>query len=315
MLFAAVLSSTLADEIVLLPSDDTSIYGGSGEENWNAGLSPQISSGARGTKRDTAPFRMLIRFDIAAQVPAGSLITKATVRLHIAKVPNGGGSASDFGFHRMLFPWIEGTIFAGNSGGAEVINPGEPTWLNRAHPDAPWAAPGGLAGTDFLAAPKAVRTIAAGNSQDFIAAFTFDTPTEIAEIQSMLDNPAANFGWMFLSNREDQPKTVRRFSTKDTLTQDAAALAKRPTLTVEFTPPGAPSPPTDFAITFAPDGSRSLTFTREAGATYEIESSTSLRQADWTSFSTVPTSTTSAPFSLPLATPLLNRQFFRISAQ
>ena len=311
-LTALSLMSLSADSLILILSADTAIYGDAGRTDSNAGLSPQLPSGGRGSMIDGDPVRILIKSDLASQLPTGSRITDASLSLHVARIPGGGAQAATFGLHRMLVPWIEGRALAGNPGAGDVQN-GEPTWNNRAHPDTPWGTPGGEPGVDFTAIAVTTRLFPGTSTAGNRVAFNF-TAAGIAELQAMLDDPSTNHGWMLKADAENEatPKTARLFTSKDNLTQDAVALANRPSLSVTFTPPAA-SPPSDATITFPTNGTPTLSFTRDAGVAYEVESTSTLSPMDWTLFSSVPASSPGGLESIPVTSPFPARLFFRIS--
>ena len=310
-LTALSLMSLSADSLVLIPSADTAIYGDDGRTDSNAGLSPQIPSGGRGSIIGGAPVRILIRTDLATQLPTGARITDASLSLHVARIPGGGAQAATFGLHRMLVPWIEGRALAGNPGAGDAQD-GEPTWNNRVHPDTPWGTPGGEPGVDFTADAATTRLFPGTSTAGNRVAFNF-TAAGIAELQAMLDDPSTNHGWMLKADAEDEttPKTARLFSSKDNLTPDAVALANRPTLCVTFTPLGGISPP-EPTLTFAPDGTRTLSFIRDPGVGYEVESSSTLAPTDWATFRSVPADVCGVE-SILVTPPFPTRLFFRIS--
>jgi hypothetical protein len=177
---------------------------------------------AAGTVSNGTRTRALLRFDIAGHVPAGATITAVTLRLHVTRVIDGGGVNSAFQLRRVLAPWSEG----GKTGslGAPAGN-GEPTWTHRIFPDTTWAAPGGAMGADFSAAVSGSTAVAGLGTYDFAS-----TAGLIEDVQSWLDNPAANFGWVLLTELEQASETARRFASRED-------TARTPALTVEFTPP------------------------------------------------------------------------------
>ena len=303
--------SLSADSLILLPSADTAIYSDDSRADSNAGRSPQIPSGGRGSIIDGAPVRILIAVDLVSQIPTGAQITDASLSLHVARIPGGGAQAATFGLHRMLVPWIEGRALAGNPG-AGVAQDGEPTWNNRLHPDTPWGTPGGEPGVDFTAEASTTRLFPGTSTAGNRVAFNF-TAAGIAELQAMLDDPSNNHGWMLKADAEDEstPKTARLFSSKDNLTPDAAALANRPTLCITFIPLGGISAP-EATLSFAPNGVRTLSFVRDPGVAYEVESSSTLTPTDWTTFRSVPPDICGLE-SIPVPPPFPQRLFFRIS--
>ena len=57
----------------------------------------------------------------------------------------------------------------------------------------------------------------------------------VADVQLWLDTPATNFGWLLRGN-EITSQSVKRFDTREHV--DPLA---RPSLTIEYTPPGTPA--------------------------------------------------------------------------
>ena len=56
----------------------------------------------------------------------------------------------------------------------------------------------------------------------------------VADVQSWLDNPASNFGWLVLGD-ETAIATAKRFDTRES--------ASPPVLTIEYTPASRPPTP------------------------------------------------------------------------
>ena len=63
-----------------------------------------------------------------------------------------------------------------------------------------------------------------------IGSYTWESTSQlVADVQSWLDNPTANFGWLLLGD-ESKPQTTKRFDSKDN------ELEKNwPVLMVEYT--------------------------------------------------------------------------------
>jgi hypothetical protein len=166
-----------------------------------------------GTTQNRTRNRALLQFDIASAVPAGSQITSVGLQLEVTRVPGDGFEASLFGLHLALRPWGEGnTIVDDNMGGLGApAAPGDATWLDRFHDSMqPWTVPGGAAGIDY-------KTDFSGS----VFLFATDvyqvegTPDLVADVQSWLDNPGSNFGWMLISSSEEIPFTARRFASSE----------------------------------------------------------------------------------------------------
>jgi hypothetical protein len=97
---------------------------------------------------------------------------------------------------------------------------GDPTWIHASFESDAWGTPGG----DFDPAITAVSTIA-GEGR-----YRWEGPGLATDVQSWLDAPSTNFGWIAVG-REDAPQTSKRF-----LSREAAAPESRPALTIVFTP-------------------------------------------------------------------------------
>ena len=196
-----------ADSVVVTPSADASLMQVS--PNNSAGGSPFFLSG---TTQNRTMNRALLQFDIASAIPAGSQITAVGLQLEVTRQPADGFEASLFGLHRMLRSWGEGgTIVTENPGGLGApASPGDATWTDRFAFDTPWLMPGGAAGTDFA------ETFSSSTLIYGVDVYNFEgTLDMIADVQSWLDNPGTNYGWMLKTQSEDLPFTARRFASRE----------------------------------------------------------------------------------------------------
>jgi len=272
-LCAAALIAAAADTVSIVASADTTILDGH-ESDFNFGAQRNSPAGATGPSNDNAVARALFKFDLAAVLPAGSTVLSGSISLTVQRTPTSGASNSAFEFHRMLVDWEEGTGSGDNPGGRAALD-GETTWENRLHPDTPWSTPGAAAGTDFATAAAASQVVL-GNG-DYLWELN---ATGVADLQSMLDTPQQNFGWMFLSTAETTPKTARRFFMRETLTDLPQRRGPPPTLEIDFTPPPPLPLPEITALAFDA-GALTLQFLATGGFTYEVEMSDSLNTGSW----------------------------------
>jgi hypothetical protein len=165
--------------------------------------------------------RGLIAFDVAA-VPAGSVVTSVSLTLHMSRTASGGEAIF---LHRALAAWGEGTSDAPleeGTGTSSTAN--DATWLHTFYPGLLWTTPGG----DFASAESAVKTV---QGQGF---YTWSGDGLVADVQSWVNNPGSNLGWVILGN-ESVPFTAKRFDSREH--RDPAV---RPVLTIEYT--AVPSP-------------------------------------------------------------------------
>lgn len=161
--------------------------------------------------------RALLYFDLSA-IPSEAMITSARISLTLSLAPAGAQNTS-MSFHRVTKNWGEGSSDApAQEGTGTIAQPGDATWLHTFNATEFWTNPGG----DFLPMPSSTLTVlpVIGSTQSW---------TGLADdVQSMVANPSANFGWVLIGDETDG-LTARRFNSRTNPTTN-----KRPTLTVVF---------------------------------------------------------------------------------
>ncbi|HSP97769.1 MAG TPA: DNRLRE domain-containing protein, partial [Candidatus Dormibacteraeota bacterium] len=95
----------------LAPAKDTTIYA-EGELGNGAGTS--LFAGATADLNNGAPRRALLAFDVAGSIPAGAVVTSATLTLTVTMSVSGPQPVT---LHRLLADWGEGTSDAPNAEG------------------------------------------------------------------------------------------------------------------------------------------------------------------------------------------------------
>src|SRR5438067_3298181 len=178
--------------------------------------------------------RGVLAFDVAGNVPAGSTITGVTLTLNMSRTPSGTARTTEL--HKLLADWGEGTSQAsGEEGIGAPATPNDATWRHRFFDTIFWTTQGG----DFSA------TVSASQSVGAIGVYTWSSPQMTAEVQSWLDNPATNFGWL-VSGDESTGATAKRFDTRESasppvLTIQYTTATPTPTPTATATPTTTPS--------------------------------------------------------------------------
>jgi hypothetical protein len=222
LIFAFGLASPAmveAETVLLGPKKDNSIY--SESENSN-GSGQYLFVGT--TNVLSALRRALITFDVAA-IPTGATIQSASLTLHVSR--EGPGNGIQIYLHRALSDWGEGASFGGRgegSGGAAT--PGDATWHYNFFDTSTWSTTDG--GGDF----------ATHSSADvFVSGLGFSTwsstPALVADVQSWLDSPQTNFGWLIRGELEGEAAgTAKRFDSREN-----SSAAFRPVLSVTYSPP------------------------------------------------------------------------------
>ena len=218
-------SATSADTITLLPSRDTTLFQEAPSNSDGAGRSMFVGKDAQGPSR-----RALIGFDIAGNIPAGAIVTSVQLRLILEGKAQNESMMRPLELRRLLADWGEGSTGQGTGGlgtgrgFATPANGTTATWSHRFYNTVLWANAGG----DF--ADTASGGTMVGIIPNMPAVFD-STPGMVNDVQSWLDSPANNFGWLLLGD-ELSAHAARRFFTRE-----AANMASRPTLVVAFTPP------------------------------------------------------------------------------
>jgi FtsP/CotA-like multicopper oxidase with cupredoxin domain len=165
--------------------------------------------------------RGVLAFDIAGNVPAGSTITGVTLALNMSRTPSGASRTVEL--HKLLADWGEGTSQAsGEEGIGAPATTNDATWRHGFFDTIFWTTEGG----DFSA------TVSASQSVGAIGSYIWSSAQMAADVQSWLDNPAINFGWLVRGD-ESGSATAKRFDTRES--------ASPPVLTIQYTAP-TPSP-------------------------------------------------------------------------
>jgi len=159
--------------------------------------------------------RGVLAFDIAGNIPPGSKITAVTLSLNMSRTPLDNPRTVEL--RKLLADWGEGTSMAsGEEGDGAPATPNDATWRHRFFDTIFWTTEGG----DFSG------TVSASQSVGPLGQYTWSSAQMIADVQSWLDNPASNFGWLVLGD-ESTVLTSKRFDTRES--------ASPPVLTIQYT--------------------------------------------------------------------------------
>jgi hypothetical protein len=218
---AAVLTPTpsstpalIEAKVALMPSQDTTLF--EDDENGNGAGEFFFA----GNTNQPQMRRGLLAFDIAGGIPAGATVTAVSLTLSMSR---SSGPETPVALHRVLTAWGEGASDARREeGSGATATDGDATWLQSSLPDALWTSPGG----DFDEA--ATASIVVGRPETYT---WDDSPGMIADVQSWLDDPSTNFGWIVIGD-ETRNQTAKRFDSRENADEDA-----RPRLIVEIAEP------------------------------------------------------------------------------
>jgi spore coat protein A len=225
-------SSLHAATVVLEPAKDNTIYDGSIAagtlQNNSCGAGPNLFAGNNARNPPKAR-RALLAFDIAGNIPAGSVINDVT--LTVTHNLTRDTQQATMTLHALTRDWGEGTVDCtggavggGGGGGGALANSGDATWLSAEHLLTSWTTAGG----DF--SPDSASTLATFQAGQPITWDSATSPGMLTDVQNWLDSPGSNYGWAVRGN-EASSETVRRFGSRESVTP--------PVLTVDFTPPGS----------------------------------------------------------------------------
>ena len=176
--------------------------------------------------------RGVLAFDIAGNIPAGSAILGVTLTLNMSMTPSGTARTTEL--HNLLADWGEGTSQAsGGEGEGAPATTNDATWRHRFFDTIFWTTEGG----DFSA------TVSASQSVGAVGMYTWSSPQMVADVQSWLDNPATNFGWLVLGD-ESEIATAKRFDTRESASPPVLTILYRlaPTPRPRPTPHPRPTP-------------------------------------------------------------------------
>jgi hypothetical protein len=167
--------------------------------------------------------RGVLAFDVAGNIPAGSIITSVTLSLNMSRTPL--DTLRTVELHMLLADWCEGSSHApGEEGDGAPTTLSDATWRHRFYDTIFWATQGG----DFSGAVSASQSVGG------VGLYTWSSLQMVADVQSWLNDPATNFGWLVLGD-ESEIATSKRFDTRES--------ANPPVLTIEYTPPVKASAP------------------------------------------------------------------------
>jgi hypothetical protein len=212
-LCCTVASSVSAAIINLTPSKDNTLYEydpADGDRSNGAGFHIFAGETAMGELR-----RGVLAFDIAGHIPSGSTILAVTLSMNMSRTAL--DTARTVELHKLLADWGEGTSHApGEEGDGAPATPNDATWRHRFFDTIFWTNQGG----DFS------TTVSASQSVGPIGQYAWTSAQMVADVQSWLDNPGNNFGWLVLGD-ESTSITAKRFDSRES--------ASPPMLTIQYT--------------------------------------------------------------------------------
>ena len=219
---AGASATVVADEVSIVADRDNTMFQSQDGELSSGSGSTLYAGRVNFAANDDWQRRALIRFDVS-EIPAGSKIVEASVRIQVTRTPPQPPVNVPFKLFRCNAAWGEGDSSSGGGGGAPSRD-GDATWFHTSYPGAFWATPGG----DFQ------RTESGSVSIDFNGSYTFTGDGLAADVQGWIDG-GANHGWVMTAD-VSEPRTVRQIASRE-----SANASSRPTLIVVFEEGGGPA--------------------------------------------------------------------------
>jgi FtsP/CotA-like multicopper oxidase with cupredoxin domain len=235
LIFASVLGGIApnlasATTININPSKDNTLYEyvvADGDRSNALGIHFFAGMTAEGLIR-----RGVLAFDIAGSIPTGSTITSASLTMNMSRTIS---DARIVELHKLLADWGEGTSNANaQEGEGAPATANDATWRHRFYNTIFWTTQGG----DFSA------TVSASQSVGGIGEYIWTSAQMVADVQSWLNTPASNFGWLVLGDESTSP-TSKRFDTRESTSPPVLTIeytASTPTPTPTATPTATPTP-------------------------------------------------------------------------
>lgn len=216
----ATVSVEAANLVMLSASKDNTLYETDADDGMTInersnGAGDYLFAGRVGFDGGWALRRALLAFDIAAAIPAGSVVTFVELRLYLSKVPISGSSPPiGLSLHRLTTDWGESTsnVPGGSEGQGAPPASDDATWYQRFYQRLPaetWSSPGAGADEDYLAAVSSSTAVGT-----ILGVYTWPcTSALIADVQTWLDAPSANDGWILLGDAGGF--SARRFNSRE----------------------------------------------------------------------------------------------------
>jgi hypothetical protein len=171
--------------------------------------------------------RGLMQFNVAGSIPSGATISGGT--LTMTDVTSGSTGSQTLNLYAVSDSWGQGTSYVSGGAGTAATN-NDATWLYRFYNSASpltslsWTNSGG----DFSSTLSGAA-MDSTNGQ-LVVWSSASNPQMTADIQSWLDNPAGNFGWL-LEGNEGAPNTAKVLGAGPFYTGTG------PALTISYTVP------------------------------------------------------------------------------
>ncbi len=229
-LFACLASPAIvAETLELAPAKDNTLYEDV-EGRFTNGTGKRLFIGRVGPDGDELKRRAVLAFDVSG-IPPNAVIDSVRFEIQIEQVPPGAPDDNEASLHLLTKSWGEGFANApGSEGQGTSADTGSVTWIHTMFDADPmaatfWDSPGG----DYEAIASATAPFGAGSPEPMVF---LSTPQLVADVQTWLNQPEANHGWM-LRGDEVTSKNARGLASREHPTIPA------PKLIIDYSIPSA----------------------------------------------------------------------------
>ncbi len=204
------------ESVELMPIKDNTLYqSDTGSLGNGAGIA--FFAGRTALQNGGARRRAVVAFDVSS-IPQGATVAGVTLRLRNSSTRNNGTQSVEL--YRLTRDWGEGNSNAGNTndGDGAPATTGDATWIHTFFDIQQWESGGG----DFAATPSASVQVGANGL------YVWGSDAMVDDVQSWLDDPSSNFGWILIGN-EGTTATAKRFNSRE-------AASDPPVLLIDYIP-------------------------------------------------------------------------------
>lgn len=214
-----VVRIKLPESSVTIPaSRDNTLYESESGALSN-GAGQHFFAGLTAAKTGTLARRGVIAFDLDSVLPEGATILSVELELNMSRSISGDQTVA---LHKLQRDWGEGASDAqGEEGAGAAAASGDATWLHTFFNSDTWSAAGG----DFNPAASASTTVGGAGK------YSWSSAQLTADVQSWVDDPSSNFGWLILGDEGDDA-SAKRFDSRENPEE-----ANRPKLTINYLAP------------------------------------------------------------------------------
>jgi len=177
------------------------------------GAGPYFFVGTTGGNVGGGIRRGLIHFDLE-DIPEQARIEDVALHLYASNDPD---IAEKVRLYPALKDWGEGAS-CGNGGKGAAAKSGDATWLHTFFDTDFWGAAGG----------DRDRPASARETVDMLGSYTWSSNRMKKDVQSWVDQPETNFGWLLIGD-ERYPRTVVAFASRESITCETNSMPGEPT--------------------------------------------------------------------------------------